>query len=1326
MKGDFTQRKFDRTKHFTSVLMQQGRVQLDADWNEKEEIHRHYLKAQLLAAVGDANGVPTYNPITGEVDNASFQTTLIADDDANATVTDLAIAPGHLYVNGTLCELEGTRFAAKVISNDQTSFVVEVLSPVVDGRFLQAQEWLQEVDDENRAPRVFQITQIDNRRLTLRLGQADPAIQSGDAIQFRRLLTYKSQPDYPNPPSPETSGWYMAYVDVWQRHITTVEDPSLREVALNLPDTTTRTKTVWQLKLLLIPDSQELGEYDLELKSLDGVEELPEEGKYLVIVAKIGSLYHVRIFDKTGQKIDKGAGEFSPDERLAQQLDSALASQPIDKATKRLLIKQIASVLNYTLADNLLDVALEQWEAFVRDEKNRINNLSLTAWAKLQPTDGNVPTVTEGYSRQENQLYRVEIHNESPADNAAGATFKWSRDNGSIVSPIIKLEGRFITIPKSSQDAWADSKPGQWIEITNEEQDLKGQPGALARLKRATDTRLEFDESGIEGEIPTNPTKVRRWDHMTPEAAIPIEGFGIPLEEGIKVSFNETGQYRTGDYWLIPARAAKSDILWPNDQTADNPQPLPQPPLGIHHDRCLLALVYVNQENAGNWKFDLNRPVDDQRNVFTSLMRTIGPAGGTITGTLKVRDLLTDNFASSKFRGQKLELASDPLSPGGDIFGAIQAHETAQGNKQIEFVADSVGVDFAFLDGNVGIGQNASAEYVLDVNGTINGTTLLQDGAPVALQSVLTTHLETPNPHGITAADLGAFPADGGQIAGNVGINTPATETYALDVLGTLNATTLLQGGNTVALQSALADHLETENPHGITAADLGAFPADGGQIAGNVGINTPVTETYALNVLGSINATALLQDGAPVALQSALTTHLETENPHGITTADLGAFPADGGQIAGNVGINTPVTETYALNVLGSINATALLQDGAPVALQSALTTHLETSNPHGITAADLGAFPADGGQIAGNVGINTPAVETYALDVLGILNATTLFQDGVPVALQSGTVSVEGGKLSGNLGVGLDPEDDSVQPVARCHARAAQFIPPAPPTARITAFGTNPDDTFNRAQIIVNNDATDLQRGYLISIDVGDGDRLVRSLTQITGTTLTLNEALPDTLTIPAGGWSFEVQQEVIMRLEDPDGNAQFVVLANGQTGIGTPSPKAELEVNGAIQASELRVGKIFSDDVATVDLEAGTVVAAQQVIAPDFYQLSSQVLKEDVTKLSSPVASRLLDDLYPVTFRYKHDPDHNLHAGFIAENVPDLLRAPVSEPPAIKLSDVVAILTRAVKDQRQVIKSDRKLLSEVTKVVKKQQTEIANLTRKLELLAAKIPDI
>lgn len=56
------------------------------------------------------------------------------------------------------------------------------------------------------------------------------------------------QPDLPEWTAP-APGTYAAYLDVWERHLTAVEREELREVALGGPDTSTRARTVWQVRL---------------------------------------------------------------------------------------------------------------------------------------------------------------------------------------------------------------------------------------------------------------------------------------------------------------------------------------------------------------------------------------------------------------------------------------------------------------------------------------------------------------------------------------------------------------------------------------------------------------------------------------------------------------------------------------------------------------------------------------------------------------------------------------------------------------------------------------------------------------------------------------------------------------------------------------------------------------------------------------------------------------------------------------------------------------------------------------------------------------------
>ena len=219
------------------------------------------------------------------------------------------------------------------------------------------------------------------------------------------------------------------------------------------------------------------------------------------------------------------------------------------------------------------------------------------------------------YRGLENHLYRVEIH-DSAKDGVF--SFKWSRDNGSIATRILGFAGSSIEVASSR-----GFEAGNWVEVSFDEQELQGKPGWLMKLVKVEGERLVADPETVPEGLPNtwkdayarrNP-KARRWDQTSQEdqplvgGAIEIQAGMLDaddwfeLEDGIEVAFTPAGNYRCGDYWLIPARVASGDIEWPQAME-ETGQMVAQPQLAhgiVHH---LAPLGFVHRDASGSLQVD--------------------------------------------------------------------------------------------------------------------------------------------------------------------------------------------------------------------------------------------------------------------------------------------------------------------------------------------------------------------------------------------------------------------------------------------------------------------------------------------------------------------------------------------------------------------------------------------------------------------------------------------------------------------------------------------------------------------------------------------------
>ncbi len=259
MKADWTRKTHVAKKHYCKVNMQQGRVQIDADWNEQVDIEDYLHRTYLTDLVGNS-GAPKGND--------GFE--IIAND----SKIGYKITRGNYYVDGILCQNE-----QKIEVTDQPDlqplyFNWDSMVKSKEGirRFIDfLKRTFYEFDLKLGDLEPIDIEIKDNTTQILKVGKS--VVISLDTKANKATLKINGQAVYEfiarsdpleigyTPAMPTVPGIYVVYLDVWERHITFLDDPAIREKALGGPDTATRTKIVWQVKLVHLKSTEKV---DLE------------------------------------------------------------------------------------------------------------------------------------------------------------------------------------------------------------------------------------------------------------------------------------------------------------------------------------------------------------------------------------------------------------------------------------------------------------------------------------------------------------------------------------------------------------------------------------------------------------------------------------------------------------------------------------------------------------------------------------------------------------------------------------------------------------------------------------------------------------------------------------------------------------------------------------------------------------------------------------------------------------------------------------------------------------------------------------------------------
>jgi len=233
MSGDYTRLTFRPQCRFSSVRVQQGRVQLDADCNEAADIGLLLDRTTTTDVVG-AEGVPEGAP--------GFALTP-ADPDGAGAATDLLIGFGRAYVDGVLVEnLPPAPTLLTAVAASPGNFLVAAGPVPAVGQWLIAPPGSAIVPARVTALPAPVAADGGLTRITL----APPP--AGASVSLAICPSLLRQPDLLDPALPATAGRYGVYLDVLERPVTALDDPLLRETALGGPDTCLREQVVWQLR----------------------------------------------------------------------------------------------------------------------------------------------------------------------------------------------------------------------------------------------------------------------------------------------------------------------------------------------------------------------------------------------------------------------------------------------------------------------------------------------------------------------------------------------------------------------------------------------------------------------------------------------------------------------------------------------------------------------------------------------------------------------------------------------------------------------------------------------------------------------------------------------------------------------------------------------------------------------------------------------------------------------------------------------------------------------------------------------------------------------
>jgi hypothetical protein len=482
MKADFSRISFDPAQHYSAVMHQQGRVITDADLNEQAAIHKHFLESLAASLTGnegaiwlDPHGPPGSSRWVGR------------------RPVELRHLPGFL-----ICRPEATRETGRVLWERKQAAPLDMAGGEMNAAEKERQEKVRQAELRGYADAAGEADKLAGAEWWISPGHY---YAGGLRCENEAWVPVTAQPHLPTDVAIKqapgkadgrTAGLWLFYLDAWERPLSWLDAPQVRDIALGAAvDTAQRAQVVWQVK---------------------------------------------------GTSLDlSGIKEEQDMENVLRKLSWPM---PWDRRQPRLRVRIKPGAVS---DDPCRPAFTSAWQG----QENLLYRVEIHDGTALESAP---PAEQDATPEKYPAARAAATQKQESTAGAAGkrVTFKWSRENGSVAAKVEGLEGESLVLVPGQLKA-GGFKKGDRVEVVKNDDELAGRPGRMFIVAKVQGdcVTCEANEEGKKiTEVAVKGDKLRRWDQKPCGGWVePVAHHWVELEHGIEVLFEPAAETGGHLFW---------------------------------------------------------------------------------------------------------------------------------------------------------------------------------------------------------------------------------------------------------------------------------------------------------------------------------------------------------------------------------------------------------------------------------------------------------------------------------------------------------------------------------------------------------------------------------------------------------------------------------------------------------------------------------------------------------------------------------------------------------------------------------------------------------